>query len=226
MGQKVNPIGMRLGINRDWNSRWFGTRKQFAGWLHEDLKIRKYIMGKVPNGDISKIQIERPSEQRIKVTISSSKVGIVIGKSGKEVTEMKKKLQELINREVFINIREVKEPLKEATLVAESIAAQLERRVSFRRAMKKMLERASEIGIPGMKIMVSGRLGGAEIARREWYLHGRVPLHTLKADVDFALAKAVTKYGVIGVKVWVYRGDIESSDQADSNLGEEMIAAE
>lgn len=225
MGQKVNPIGLRLGINKYWDSRWFANKKKYTEYLHEDLKIKEYIKKRIPNGEVSSIQIERPSDEKIKITINSAKVGIVIGKGGKEVTQLKEELKNKFGREVFINIREVKEPLKEAILVAETIAAQLEKRVSFRRAMKKMLERAAEVGVPGMKIAVSGRLGGAEIARTEWYLHGRVPLHTLKADVDYALAEAHTKYGVIGVKVWVYRGDKESVNEAD-NLGEEMVAAQ
>jgi len=240
VGQKVNPVGLRLALNKDWSSKWFASKKHYAEFLHEDLKIRKFIFSKVPNGEISKIQIERPSDNRIKITIHSSKVGIVIGKGGKEVQDLKDELEHILDpelkhknrkteppkREVFINIREVKEPLKEAKLVALGIVAQLERRVSFRRAMKKMLERAQELNIPGMKIAVSGRLGGAEIARTEWYLHGRVPLHTLKADVDFAIEEAKTTYGIIGVKVWVYRGIREDAHEIDSNLGQEMVAAQ
>jgi len=240
VGQKVNPVGLRLALTKDWSSRWFASKKHYAEFLHEDLKIRKFIYNRIENGEISKIHIERPSDSRIKITIHSSKVGIVIGKGGKEVQDLKEALENLLDpelknknrkteppkREVFINIREIKEPLKEAKLVGIGIVSQLERRVSFRRAMKKMLERAKELKIPGMKIAVSGRLGGSEIARTEWYLHGRVPLHTLKADVDFAIEEAKTTYGIIGVKVWVYRGMREDSADFNSNLGREMVAAE
>ncbi|MDD5089645.1 MAG: 30S ribosomal protein S3 [Candidatus Wallbacteria bacterium] len=226
MGQKVNPVGFRIGLNKEWCSKWFANRKTYQKWLHEDILIRKFIKNRITNGDISRIQIERPSDNRVKVTIHSAKVGIVIGKSGKEVTSLKEELQKLTGRDVFINIREVKEPLMESVLVGEAISAQLARRVSFRRAMKKMLERAKEVGIPGMKIEVSGRLGGAEIARTEWYLHGRVPLHTMRADVDFSVVEAFTKYGVIGIKVWVYRGDRVETGITDKNLGDEMVAAD
>lgn len=209
MGQKVHPIGFRLGIYRDWDSRWYAERN-YSELLHEDIKVRKFVKKRLYHAGISKIEIERRGD-KVKLIIRTSRPGIVIGKRGAEVDVMKKQLAALTGKEVDIDIVEVRKPDLEAQLVAENVAMQLERRVSFRRAMKKAVTSSLRMGAGGIKIMCAGRLGGREIARTEWYREGRVPLHTLRADIDYGLAEAKTTYGIIGVKVFIYRGEIQQS---------------
>lgn len=206
MGQKVHPIGFRLGISKGWNSRWYGA-KNYATFVHEDLKIRKFVKKKLFHAGISSIEIERTAAA-VKVIIRTARPGIVIGKRGAEIDVMKKQLSKLTGREVDLEIVEVRKPDTDAQLVAENVALQLERRVSFRRAMKKAVTSTLRMGGKGIKITCAGRLGGAEIARTEWYREGRVPLHTLKADIDYGQAEALTTYGIIGVKVLIYKGDV------------------
>ena len=206
MGQKVNPNGLRLGINRDWESRWFAT-KDFAKFVLEDIKIRKLINDQIANSGISKIEIERTSDE-VKVDVFTSKPGVVIGKRGTTINDMKDLLQKQVGRSVQLNIIEVKKPELVAKLVAEGIASQLVGRVRFRKAMKKSVTLTLKSGAKGIKVQCSGRLGGAEMARREWYREGRVPLHTLRAAIDYGFAEAKTTFGKIGVKVWIYLGDI------------------
>lgn len=206
MGQKVNPIGLRVGFIRDWESRWFAG-KDYADLLHEDLKIREYIEKRLKTASVSKVEIERASN-RVNITISTAKPGMVIGKGGSEVEALRKSLNELTGKRVHINILEVKRPDLDAKLVAENVARQLENRVSFRRAMKQVIQRSMRAGAQGIKTEVSGRLGGADIARSESYSEGTVPLHTLRADIDYGTAEADTTYGKLGVKVWIYRGEV------------------
>ena len=206
MGQKVNPNGLRIGINRDWESRWFAT-KDFAKFVFEDIKIRKLINDQIANSGISKIEIERTSDE-VKVDVFTSKPGVVIGKRGTTINDMKDLLQKQVGRSVQLNIIEVKKPELVAKLVAEGIASQLVGRVSFRKAMKKSVTLTLKAGAKGIKVQCSGRLGGAEMARREWYREGRVPLHTLRAAIDYGCAEAKTTFGKIGVKVWIYLGDV------------------
>ena len=206
MGQKTNPYGFRLVYNKTWHSRWYGDA-HYADTLHEDLKLRRRLKARLGHAGVSEIDIERAAD-KLRVTIYTSRPGIIIGRRGAEVDKLRDDLQKEMGREVHINIQEIQRPELDAQLVAESIAGQLERRVSFRRAMKKAMESAFRFGAKGVKIMVSGRLGGAEIARSEWYQEGRLPLHTLKADIDYGFAEANTTYGKIGVKVWVYKGDL------------------
>ncbi|MDY0058476.1 MAG: 30S ribosomal protein S3 [Myxococcota bacterium] len=206
MGQKVNPIGLRLGIVRTWNSVWF-EEKQYAKWLHEDIALRNYLKKELADKGLSHIDIERAAS-KTKVTIHTSRPGLVIGKRGVGVEELKKKLQKFTASEVFLNIQEVRKAEVDAVLVAENIAHQLERRVAFRRAMKKAVAAAMKLGAKGIRLACAGRLGGAEMGRREWYRKGRIPLHTLRADIDYGTAMANTTYGIIGVKCWIYKGDI------------------
>lgn len=206
MGQKVHPTGFRLGINKTWDSKWF-TKKNFADYLHEDLKIRKFVRNRLERAGVSKIEIERASDN-LKVNIYSSRPGIVIGKKGSEIDKLKEDLKRFIFKNVTINTFEIKKAEIDAQLVAENVALQLERRVAFRRAMKKNVASALRFGAQGIKISCSGRLGGAEIARTEWFREGRVPLHTLRADVDYGFAESRTTYGIIGVKAWIYKGEI------------------
>lgn len=206
MGQKTHPYGFRLGYNKTWHSRWYAD-KGYADTLIEDVTLRTRLKKRLAHAGVSEIDIERAAE-RMRITIHTSRPGIIIGRKGAEVDKLRDDLIKQLGREVHINIQEVQRPELDAQLVAESIAGQLERRVSFRRAMKKAMESAFRFGAKGVKIMVAGRLGGHEIARTEWYQEGRLPLHTLKADIDYGLAEARTTYGVIGVKVWVYRGDL------------------
>ena len=207
MGQKVNPISMRLGINRTWDSRWYANKNQYAVLLKEDIKMRKKIFKDLKNAAISKVIIERPHKKCL-VTIHSGRPGLIIGKKGVEIENLKNKLQKFTGSDVVVNIVEVRKPEINATLVAENIAQQLERRVGFRRAMKRSVQSAMRIGAQGIRINCGGRLGGAEIARTEWYREGRVPLHTLRSDVDYGVASAYTTYGICGIKVWIYLGDI------------------
>jgi small subunit ribosomal protein S3 len=206
MGQKVNPIGFRLGITRTWDSRWY-SKKDYAKLLHEDIKLRRYLKEKLFSAGISKIEIERAAS-KVKINVHTARPGIVIGKKGAGVESLKADVQKLSKNEVFLNIIEVKKPEANATLIAENVAAQLEKRVAFRRAMKKCMTAAFKQGVKGIKIRVSGRLGGAEIARTEWYSEDSVPLHTLRANIDYGTAEAKTTYGVIGVKAWVYTGEV------------------
>jgi len=211
MGQKVNPIGLRLGINRTWDSRWFANTNEYGKLLHEDLAIRKYLLNELKQAAVSKVVIERP-HKKCRITIHSARPGIVIGKKGADIEKLRKKLASMTNAETHINIVEVRKPETDATLVAQSIAQQLERRIAFRRAMKRAVQSAMRLGAEGIRINCGGRLGGAEIARMEWYREGRVPLHTLRADVDYGTAEAHTAYGVCGVKVWVFKGEILEHD--------------
>lgn len=207
MGQKVHPYGFRLGINKPWKSNWFGKR-DFPELLQEDIKIRNFLRKNLSHAGIANLEIER-SANRIRINIHTARPGIIIGKKGLEVDKLKEELQKLMDgKQVSLNIKEVRRAELDATLVAQNIALQLEKRISFRRAMKKSVVSALRFGAKGIKIRVSGRLGGAEIARSEWYRQGRVPLHTLRADIDYGTARSNTTFGVIGVKVWVYRGDI------------------
>lgn len=206
MGQKTHPYGFRLGYNKTWHSRWY-AENDYADVLNEDVALRTQLKGRLAHAGVSEIDMER-SGDRMRITIYTSRPGIIIGRKGSEVDKLRDDLVKQLGREVHINIQEVQRPELDAQLVAESIAGQLVRRVSFRRAMRKAMESAFRFGAKGVKIMVAGRLGGHEIARTEWYQEGRLPLHTLKADIDFGLAESKTSYGVIGVKVWVYRGDL------------------
>jgi len=217
MGQKVHPIGFRLGYVKTWNSRWFAD-KNYADLLHEDLRIRAMVKEKLYHAGVAKIEIERSGNQ-IKIYISTARPGIIIGRKGAEVDKLKAELDALTKRQVQINIKEVRKPELDAQLVGESIAMQLEKRVSYRRAMKKAVAAALRLGALGIKVHCAGRLGGAEIARKEWYREGRVPLHTLRADVDYGLAEAKTTYGQIGVKVWIYRGDLLPEKGTVSTVG-------
>jgi small subunit ribosomal protein S3 len=207
MGQKVDPRALRLGINRDWNSKWFADKKQFSALLLEDVKIRNYIKKKLYQAGVASIQIERTAN-RVKITIHTARPGIVIGRGGGEVEQLRKELERLTGKQISVNIAEIKVPELNAQLTAENVASQLERRVAFRRAMKQVVSRAIRMGAKGIKVAVSGRLAGAEIARTEWYSEGKVPLHTLRADIDYGFAEANTTYGKIGVKVWIYKGEV------------------
>ncbi len=226
MGQKVNPIGLRLGINRTADSRWYADSTEFGRLLHEDLKVRKFINSWRPKDEnsgkrvgeilsrragVSKIIIERP-HKKCRITIHTSRPGMIIGKKGADIEKLRKDLAKFVADEVFVNLVEVRKPEIDAKLVAEDVARQLERRVSFRRAMKRTLQSAMRLGAEGIRLNVAGRLGGAEIARTEWYREGRVPLHTLRADIDYATAEAKTTYGIIGIKCWIFKGEIMEHD--------------
>lgn len=222
MGQKVNPIGMRLQVNRTWDSRWFAESKDYGNLLLEDLKIREFINDECKQAGISRVIIERP-HKKCRVTIHSARPGVVIGKKGADIEKLRKLVGRMTDGEVTINIVEVRKPEIDATLIAESIAQQLERRVAFRRAMKRAVQSAMRLGAEGIRINCAGRLGGAEIARVEWYREGRVPLHTLRADVDYGTATAFTTYGTCGIKVWVFKGEILEHDPMaqDKRMNEE-----
>jgi small subunit ribosomal protein S3 len=211
MGQKVNPIGLRLGINRTWDSRWFANSSDYGTLLHEDFKIREALMKLLKQAAVSKIIVERP-HKKCRVTIHSARPGVVIGKKGADIDKLRKSVAAMTKSDVTLNIVEVRKPEIDATLVADSIAQQLERRVAFRRAMKRAVQSAMRLGAEGIKITCAGRLGGAEIARVEWYREGRVPLHTLRADVDYGVATAHTAYGTCGIKVWIFKGEILEHD--------------
>jgi small subunit ribosomal protein S3 len=206
MGQKVHPIGFRLGIIKTWDSRWF-SEKNYAALLHEDIKIRKIVKERLMHAGVSKVEIERAG-QKAKINIHTARPGIIIGKKGAEVDKLKKDLEVMTGKQMYINIQEIRRPELDAQLVAENIALQLERRIAFRRAMKKSVTSALRLGAQGIKIMCAGRLAGGEIARTEWYREGRVPLHTLRADIQYGFFEAKTTMGQIGVKVWIYRGDV------------------
>jgi len=221
MGQKINPIGLRLGINRTWDSRWFANSRDFGKMLHEDVKIRAYLTKELKQAGVSRVVIERP-HKKCRVTIYSARPGVVIGKKGADIEKLKKMVGTMTASEVHLNIVEVRKPEVDATLVADNIAQQLERRVAFRRAMKRAVQSAQRLGAEGIKITCAGRLGGAEIARVEWYREGRVPLHTLRANVDYGVATAHTAYGTNGVKVWIFKGEIlEHDPMAQDRLANE-----
>jgi small subunit ribosomal protein S3 len=211
MGQKVNPVGLRLGINKTWDSRWFANDTEYAMLLHEDVRIRDALMSDLKQAAVSRVVVERP-HRKCRVTIHTARPGIVIGKKGADIEKLRKKVASMTKSEVHINIVEVRKPEIDAHLVAQSIAQQLERRVAFRRAMKRAVQSAIRLGGQGIRISCGGRLGGAEIARTEWYREGRVPLHTLRADIDYGHATANTAYGSIGVKVWIFKGEILEHD--------------
>ena len=210
MGQKVNPIGLRLGINRTWDSRWYAD-DQYGGMLHEDIKLRKYLFDRLSQAGVSKVVIERPAK-KARVTIHSARPGVVIGKKGADIEKLRLELSRMTGSDVSLNIVEIRKPEIDAKLVAENIAQQLERRVAFRRAMKRAVQSAIRLGAQGIRINCGGRLGGAEIARTEWYREGRVPLHTLRADVDYGTATGQTTYGACGVKVWIFKGEVLAHD--------------
>lgn len=211
MGHKVHPTGLRLGINRTWDSRWFADRREYGRLLHEDMEIRKHILKQQRQAGISKVVIERP-HKKCRVTVHTARPGVLIGKKGADIDKLRGQLAARTDSEVHLNVVEVRKPEVDAKLVAETIAQQLERRVAFRRAMKRSVQSALRLGAQGVRINVAGRLGGAEIARTEWYREGRVPLHTLRADIDFGYAEAKTAYGIIGIKVWIYKGEIIEHD--------------
>jgi small subunit ribosomal protein S3 len=206
LGQKVNPIGFRLGIHRDWDSRWF-ARKEYKDFVLEDYRVRRFLKKRLSQAGVSKIEIERAAS-KVRIKIHTARPGLVIGKKGAEIENVKRDLERRINREIILDIQEVRKPEVDAQLVAENVAMQLVRRISFRRAMKKSVSSALRFGVQGIKIACSGRLGGAEMARREWYRRGRVPLHTIRADIDYGFAEAFTTYGVVGVKVTLFKGEI------------------
>ena len=210
MGQKTHPVGFRLGVVRGWTSKWY-SEKDFTKWLHEDLRLKRFVKSKLSHAGVSAVEVERAAN-KVKINIYTARPGIVIGKRGAGVETLKKEVQELTKNEVFLNIQEVRKAETNAQLVAENVATQLERRVAFRRAMKKALQTAMKFGAKGIRVASSGRLGGAEMARYEWYREGRVPLHTLRADVDYGTATAKTTYGTCGVKVWIFRGEILAHD--------------
>jgi len=217
LGQKVHPYGFRLGIIKDWRSRWY-AEKEYGKNLQEDLRIRSFVKGRLLHAGVSAVEIERKSN-RVHVIVHTARPGIVIGKKGAEIENLKKALQVFAKKEVSITIQEIRRPETDAQLTAENVAMQLERRVAFRRAMKKTVLSSMKLGAKGIKINVAGRLGGAEMARSEWYREGRVPLHTLRADIDYGFAEARTTYGKIGVKVWIYKGEVLPSDSAGSSVG-------
>ncbi|WP_341760433.1 30S ribosomal protein S3 [Candidatus Endowatersipora endosymbiont of Watersipora subatra] len=211
MGQKINPIGMRLGVNRTWDSRWFATKDDYSQLLHEDISIREYLSKELKAASIAKVVIERP-HKKCRIFIHSARPGLVIGKKGADIERLKRKIQGMTDSEVHLNILEIRKPEIDSTIVAQSIAQQLERRVAFRRAMKRAVQSAMRLGAGGIRINCGGRLGGSEIARMEWYREGRVPLHTLRADIDYGVAEAETAYGICGVKVWIFKTEILEHD--------------
>lgn len=224
MGQKVNPIGLRLGINRTWDSRWYADGEEYGNLLHEDLKIRAFLMEKLKSAAISRVVIERPAK-KARVTIYSARPGVIIGKKGADIEKLRKSIASMtVALDVSLNIVEIRKPEIDAQLVADNVAQQLERRVAFRRAMKRVMQSAMRLGALGIRINTAGRLGGAEIARTEWYREGRVPLHTLRSDIDYAESKAKTPYGIIGVKVWIFKGEIMEHDPMarDNRINEQQ----
>jgi len=223
MGQKVNPIGLRLGINRTWDSRWFANDREYGDLLHEDLRIRRYIHQKAGQAGISKVIIERPAK-KARITIHTARPGVVIGKKGADIERLRKELALMTDSDLHLNIVEIRKPEIDAKLVADNIAQQLERRIAFRRAMKRSVQSAMRLGAKGIRINCAGRLGGAEIARTEWYREGRVPLHTLRADIDYGETVAKTAYGTCGVKVWIFTGEVMAHDPMakDKRLSEQQ----
>ncbi len=225
MGQKVNPIGLRLGINRTWDSRWYADRKRYGALLHRDLRLRDYIMKNLTAASVSRVVIEQPA-QKPRITIYTARPGVIIGKKGSDIEKLREKLAKLAGEDVSLNVHEIKKPDMDAVFVAQNIAQQLERRVAFRRVMKRAVQNTLRMGALGIRINCGGRLGGAEIARVEWYREGQVPLHTLRADIDYGTASAHTTYGICGVKVWIYKGEImEHSPMAhDKRINENFSA--
>ena len=217
MGQKVQPIGFRLGIVKDWTAKWYGNKQQYAEFLTMDMKVRAYLEKRLKSAAISKIVIERPS-QNMNITLFTARPGIVIGKKGEDIDRLRKELSKMAGMPVQVAVEEIRKPEMDAKLVAENIAQQLEKRVMFRRAMKRSMQNTMRLGAEGIKIMIAGRLNGAEIARTEWVRDGRVPLHTLRADIDYGTAEALTTYGIIGIKVWIFKGEVHDADEGDSNV--------
>jgi small subunit ribosomal protein S3 len=215
MGQKIHPTGFRLAVTKNWQSRWYANSKDFPEMLQNDIKVRDFLTKKLVNAAVSKVIIERPAKNA-KITIHSARPGVVIGKKGEDIESLRSTLQGMMNVPVHLNIEEVRKPELDATLIAQSIAQQLEKRVMFRRAMKRAMQNAMRLGAKGIKIMSSGRLNGIEIARTEWYREGRVPLHTLRADIDYGVAEALTTYGIIGIKVWVFKGEVFADNAQNS----------
>ncbi|MGJ8618850.1 MAG: 30S ribosomal protein S3 [Methylophilaceae bacterium] len=222
MGQKIHPTGFRLAVNKNWQSRWYANSKQFPEMLQNDIKVRDFLTKKLVNAAVSKVVIERPAKNA-KITIHSARPGVVIGKKGEDIESLRSTLQGMMDVPVHLNIEEVRKPELDATLIAQSIAQQLEKRVMFRRAMKRAMQNAMRLGAQGIKIMSSGRLNGIEIARTEWYREGRVPLHTLRADIDYGVAEALTTYGIIGIKVWIFKGEVfaDNAQVADATADAE-----
>jgi small subunit ribosomal protein S3 len=214
MGQKVHPTGIRLGIVKDWNSRWYADSKRFPDYLNTDLAVREFLRKKLASASVSRIQIERPA-QTAKLIIHTARPGIVIGKKGEDIENLRREVSQLMGVPAHISVEEIRKPELDAYLVAESVAGQLERRIMFRRAMKRAVSNAMRLGAQGIRINVAGRLNGAEIARSEWYREGRVPLHTLRADIDYGFAEARTTYGIIGVKVWIFKGEVLDKDEPE-----------
>jgi small subunit ribosomal protein S3 len=226
MGQKINPVGFRLAVNRNWSSRWYANSKTFAPMLAEDIKVRDFLKGKLAHASVGRVLIERPAKDA-RITIFSARPGVVIGKKGEEIEALKAELRRIMGvQQVHVNIEEIRKPEIDAQLIADSIAQQLEKRIMFRRAMKRAMQNAMRLGAQGIKIMSAGRLNGIEIARTEWYREGRVPLHTLRADIDYGLGEAKTNYGVIGIKVWVYKGEIVPKGEAAQALPSATPAAQ
>lgn len=223
MGQKVHPIGIRLGITTDWTSTWYADTKDFADTLNKDLEVRDYIKKKLKGASVSRVQIERPANNA-RITIHTARPGIVIGKKGEDVEKLRNAVTKMMGNPVSINIEEIRKPELDATLVAENVAQQLERRIMFRRAMKRAVQNAMRLGALGIKIRVSGRLNGADIARAEWYHEGRVPLHTLRADIDYGTIEASTTYGVIGVKVWIFKGEVFDKNETPAAATEKAAS--
>ena len=217
MGQKVQPIGFRLGIVKDWTAKWYGNKQQYAEFLTTDMKVRAFLEKRLKSAAISKIVIERPS-QNMNITLFTARPGIVIGKKGEDIDRLRKELGKMVGMPVQVAVEEIRKPEMDAKLVAENIAQQLEKRVMFRRAMKRSMQNTMRLGAEGIKIMIAGRLNGAEIARTEWVRDGRVPLHTLRADIDYGTAEALTTYGIIGIKVWIFKGEVHDHDEGDSNV--------
>jgi small subunit ribosomal protein S3 len=214
VGQKVNPIGFRVGVIRTWDSRWYAAGSLYATQLHEDIRLRKYLKNKLKHAGVAKIEMERAAK-KLKIIISTARPGVVIGKKGSGIDGLKDEIQKLTTNEVFVNIQEIRKPDMDAQLVAENIAMQLEKRVSWRRALKKSIAASIRSGVRGIKVQVAGRLDGAEIARTEWYNEKSVPLHTLRADIDYGTAEALTTYGIIGLKVWIYKGDVLTAREVE-----------
>ncbi len=225
MGQKIHPTGFRLAVTRDWSSRWYANSKNFSTMLNEDVRVRKFLKDKLKHASVSRILIERPAKNA-RVTIFSARPGVVIGKKGEEIDHLRTELQKIMGVPVHVSIEEIRKPELDAQLIADSITQQLEKRIMFRRAMKRAMQNAMRLGAQGIKIMSSGRLNGAEIARREWYREGRVPLHTLRADIDYATSEANTTYGVIGVKVWVFKGEVLNRDEQPEVTSPEVNTGE
>ena len=218
MGQKINPTGFRLSVNRNWTSKWYANSKNFPGMLAEDIRVREYLRKKLSHAAVGKVVIERPAKNA-RITIFSARPGVVIGKKGEDIEGLRNALQRLMGVPVHVNIEEIRKPELDAQLIADSITGQLEKRVMFRRAMKRAMQNAMRLGAQGVKIMSAGRLNGHEIARTEWYREGRVPLHTLRADIDYGMGEAKTSYGVIGIKVWVYKGEVMQKGDAQAAAG-------